>query len=297
MRLRIPKFDLRLYAQALSLLLLSLCLLNPTVKFRREIFNYLFVVDITQSMNASDYHLAGLPSDRLSFVKHSIQHALQNLPCHSKVSIGVFTTKNMFLLFEPLELCNHYANIETSLMQIDWRMAWAANSHIARGLYTSIRDASKLKDKPSLIFFSDGQQTPAAVKEPPYILEPGVVPGIIFGVGQLQGVPVPKLDRYNIKQGIWQASEVNSASGNLPNATDQAGPYLSAVQEQELKRLAGITGLQYEHLDSPQQFSKALLTSGLGQQRLVDENINWMLAGSALLLLLLPYLRFFRVTR
>jgi mxaL protein len=51
-------------------------------------------------------------------------------------------------------------------MKIDWRIAWAADSHIAKDLYSSIKEISQMKDKPRLIFFTDGQQTPLNIKEP-----------------------------------------------------------------------------------------------------------------------------------
>ena len=47
---------------------------------------------------------------------------------------------------------DHYNALEQSLMKIDLRMAWAADSHIARGIYTSINEISRMTDKPHLVF-------------------------------------------------------------------------------------------------------------------------------------------------
>lgn len=285
--------DLQFWALSLALLLLCAALFKPSIKTHAEIYNYIFVIDITQSMNTRDYAVAGLPADRLSFVKRAIQQALTQLPCHSKVGLGLFTAKNMFLLFEPLEICQHYAVIEHSLMKIDWRMAWAANSHIARGLYTSIRELSKLTSKPRLVFFTDGQQTPASVKEPPFILKRGLVPGIIMGAGNLQPAPVPKLDQNNNPAGYWKISEAESQRGYtaIPTPAPDSN-YLSSLKENELKKLAGTTGLQYWHLESPKQFIKILQSRTLGQTQMINTDISWILVLLALLIISLPYFRY-----
>lgn len=274
-----------------AILLLIAALFKPSLSIQRQIYNYVFVIDITQSMNARDYHIEGQPADRLSFVKASLHHALQQLPCHSKVGIGLFTTKNMFLLFEPLEICAHYHIIESGLEKIDWRMAWASDSHIARGLYTSIRDIGKIASKPRLIFFTDGQQTPSRSKTPPFLLTPGKVQGQIIGVGNLQPVPIPKLDVNNMQTGYWLTYEAESRASRTAGRQIAAEKYLSSVQENELQRLAGITGLGYHHLQTPQQLAEALLAIEMGEPETVDTDISWVLAASALLIFTLPYWR------
>ncbi len=273
------------------LLLLAAALFKPAIPMQRQIFNYIFVIDITQSMNARDYHVAGLPADRLSFVKQSLQHVLHELPCHSKVGLGLFTTKNMFLLFEPLEICQHYHVIETSLEKIDWRMAWAADSHIARGLYASIRDLGKVGSKPRLVFFTDGQQTPSGSKTPPFLSTPGAVKGQIIGVGNLQPVPIPKLDNSNRQIGYWLADEAETRSRRTAGRHMSTEKYLSSVKENELQRLAGITGLQYHHLQTPQQLADLLQAADIGNPESVDTDISWFLAATALLVFVTPYFR------
>lgn len=268
----------------LTLILVSLAMFKPAINIKREIYNYAFIIDITQSMNARDYHLDGLPADRLSFAKQSIKQALQALPCQSKVSIGLFTTKNVFLLFEPLSICDHYAAIEQSLAKINWRMAWAADSHIARGLYTSIRAQKKLDPSPVLVFMTDGQQTPLAAKEPGYPEKLGKAEGFLVGVGNLRPVPVPKFDDKDIQHGVWQLEDAEVMA-------NQTGPgdFLTEVQENELRRLAGITGLTYLHLQSPKQFVKALINKNLGQKQDVSTDLGWVFAVMALAVFILAY--------
>lgn len=273
-----PK-DRRLWLSAFPALLLLIALFNPGIPLRKDSYNLIFAVDITQSMNARDYHVDGMPSDRLSFVKATLKEVITGLPCQSKVGLSLFTTKNSFLLFEPLEVCEHYAVIEESLMKIDWRMAWAADSHIARGLYTSLREVANMESSPGLVFFTDGQQTPASAKDPRFLLEPGRVKGLLVGVGNLQPVPIPKFDSNNVQTGFWQMHE---AEKRIRKGHGGSGEYLTSVQEQTLQRLAGITGLHYHHLETPGRFMQALETAGLRQRQTVSYEAGWILALIAL---------------
>ncbi|MFM8330824.1 MAG: VWA domain-containing protein, partial [Candidatus Methylumidiphilus sp.] len=154
--------------------LLALCLARPTLPIDRPVFRYLFVIDITQSMNARDYHQDGLPADRLGFAKASIRAALEALPCGSEAGLGLFTTRNSQILFEPLEVCGHLPLLADVLEHIDWRMAWAADSHIARGVFTALREAAARGADTRLVFFSDGQQFPPEAA-PPFDGQPGAV--------------------------------------------------------------------------------------------------------------------------
>lgn len=279
--------DKRLWLLALPAVLLLLALFKPSIPLRKDSYNLIFVIDITQSMNARDYHVDGMPSDRLSFVKESLKEVISALPCQSHVGLSLFTTKNSFLLFEPLEVCEHYTVIEESLMKIDWRMAWAADSHIARGLYTSLREAARIDSGPSLVFFTDGQQTPVSAKDPRFLLERGQVKGLLVGVGNLLPVPIPKYDPNNIQTGYWQFAE---ADRRIRKGQDALGEYLTSVQEQALQRLAGITGLHYHHLETPEQLSRALQTGDLRQQQVVRYEFSWILVLIALMIFSSPYL-------
>lgn len=279
--------DKRLWLLMLPAVLLLLALFKPTIPLREDSYNLIFVIDITQSMNARDYHVDGMPSDRLSFVKESLKEVISALPCQSHVGLSLFTTKNSFLLFEPLEVCEHYSVIEESLMKIDWRMAWAADSHIARGLYTSLREVSKIDSSPALVFFTDGQQTPESAKDPRFLLERGQVKGLLVGVGNLLPVPIPKYDQNNIQTGYWQVDE---ADRRIRKGQASSGEYLTSVKEQVLQRLAGITGLHYHHLETPEQLSRALRGVDLRQQQVVRYELSWILALIALMIFSGPYL-------
>ena len=282
--------DRRLWLPSLPAVLLIIALFNPRLSINRDSYDIIFVIDITQSMNARDYHIDGMPADRLSFVKHSLKQVFSRLPCGSRIGLSLFTTKNSFLLFEPLEICRHYSPIVTTLMKIDWRMAWAADSYIARGLYTSLKEIDRMTPKPSLVFLTDGQQTPATTRPPRFLQETGQHTGLIVGVGNLQPVPIPRLDSQNIQTGYWLVAEAERHR----NATTGSGNYLTAVREQALQRLARLTGLGYHHLEGPEKLAQALRSARLQQRQQVPYPLREPLIAMALAIFITPFVPFRR---
>ena len=72
------------------LLLLGLALARPTVPWQRNIYNAIFVIDISQSMNTRDYQLAEHTVSRLQAVKHTLSNSLGQIPCGSEGRLGDF---------------------------------------------------------------------------------------------------------------------------------------------------------------------------------------------------------------
>ncbi len=275
-----------------AVMLLALCLTRPTLPLKRPVFRYLFVIDITQSMNASDYHQAGLPTDRLGFAKASIRQALDKLPCGSEVGLGLFTTRNSQVLFAPLEVCGHFPLIADVLDHIDWRMAWAADSHIARGVYTALRETAAWGGDTRLVFFSDGQQFPPEPDFPPFDGKPGAIGGLLVGIGGNLPVPIPRLDKENRPLGFWEYVDLRDYLPPAAMPKDGSSLYLSRLDEPALRRLATITGLSYLRLENPESLTRALLARNLTTERIVAVDIRWMLGLLALLLLLITHLNF-----
>ena len=276
----------RFWALMVASILLALCLAKPTIVLKRPVFRYLFVIDITQSMNASDYRLAGMPANRLGFVKAAIQQALERLPCGSEVGLGLFATRNSLLLFEPLETCEHYPLIIDVLEHIDWRMAWSADSHIARGLYTGIREAAARGNDTRLVFFSDGQQFPPVTDLPAFDGKPGAVGGLIIGVGGAQPVPIPRYDKENHPLGFWEYVDLRDYLPPSEIPKDATNLFLTRLDEPALSHLAAITGLDYHRLETPVGLTRALTETNLAAERIVAVDIRWVLGLLAFLLLL-----------
>jgi mxaL protein len=273
---------------------------DPRIPLERPVFRYLFVLDITQSMNTRDYHLEGLPADRLGFAKAAIRRAITDLPCGSQAGLGLFTTQNVELLFEPLEVCRHAGVIEDVLEHVDWRMAWAADSFIAQGLNAALRIVKKRDPAPRLVFLSDGQQTPEDPVRPELKIKPGEVQGLIVGVGDVKPVPIPRLDRENRPLGFWEKADILApvtttayldASADTSHRRGNDGSlYLSWLHETELRDFADTAGLGYLRLDTPERLSLALRDPALGELRVVPTGIGWTLALIAWLLVIWPHL-------
>lgn len=167
----------RLVGLAAALLAVFAALFRPSLPLSRETYRYLFVLDITQSMNAQDYHVPGLPSERLGYAREAIRQILRQLPCGSAAGLGLFTTQSVQILFEPIEVCEHLAVIEDTLSHVDWRMAWAGDSHVAQGLYAVLRELQRRDPRSRLVFFTDGQETPPLNFRPRFDGQPGGIKG------------------------------------------------------------------------------------------------------------------------
>ncbi|WP_139559319.1 vWA domain-containing protein [Methylotetracoccus oryzae] len=291
-------FRWRLWLALLAAVLTAVAIAHPRVPFERNVFRYFFVIDITQSMNVRDYHVTGQPADRLGFVKQTLAEALFELPCGSEVGLGLFTTRNAELLFEPLEICEHLPIITDVLSHIDWRMAWAADSYIATGLYNALRQVGQRKPATRLVFLSDGQQTPDEAITPPFMGKAGEVKGVVVGVGGSQPMLVPKLDRENRQTGYWENADLTAPEDRTPTQqfeaqaipeTPPSGFYLSRLHEDHLKRLAASTGLDYLRLNSAEDLRHALRSDHYAEPQRVQVDLAPLLAGLAWLLLIASY--------
>lgn len=281
----------RLWCLAGACLAAFLALLVPKFPLPRAVYRYVFVIDITQSMNAQDYHVANLPADRLGFAKEALRQAIRQLPCGSEVGLGLFTTQNTQLLFEPMEVCEHLAVIDETLSHLDWRMAWAANSQIAQGLYSALRHLAERDAGLRLVFLSDGQDAPPQTVKRSYDGRPGEVAGLIVGVGGTTPAPLPKYDRDNHQVGYWQNAEVNAmpasdaGEANAP-AQRREGHYQSWLDEARLLELSAATGLRYHRLVSPEDLSRQLRDDAFAEYRIGLADVRWLPALLALALLL-----------
>ncbi|MGZ4978946.1 MAG: vWA domain-containing protein, partial [Methylobacter sp.] len=118
--------DYRTWCLLLAALAMLVLFTYPSKLQKAPTYNYTFIIDITRSMNASDYQQDNQAVSRLNFVKQTLRELLRKLPCESKVGLGLFTERRSTLLFEPLEVCSAYTEIDTAIGKVDWRMAWAA---------------------------------------------------------------------------------------------------------------------------------------------------------------------------
>jgi len=271
-------------------LLLGSCLLRPSLPLQRALFEHVVMIDVTQSMNVADMLLDGQPVSRLAYARQALRASLLQLPCGSRVGLGLFTEYRSFLLLAPVEVCANLQELRGTLDRIDGRMAWTGNSEIAKGLISGIQVAGQLPGKPSLVFVTDGQEAPPLDPRhrPRFDGKPGDVPGLVVGVGGLLPMPIPKIDPSGRPLGFWAADEVaqtdprsqgrggsvggeamvEDAAGPVPEAlrSGRAGSeHLSSLREGYLRLLAGELGLNYLRLEGTDGLHRALTAKALAR--------------------------------
>jgi mxaL protein len=300
--------DYRFWCLALALAAMLALFIHPEEPQMRPVYNLTFIVDITRSMNAEDYRLDDKPVSRLHYVKHTLRELLAKLPCRSKVGLGVFTERRSTLMFEPIEVCSGFAELDAAIAGLDWRMAWAADSRIANGLLSALEMLQHGDAK--VVFVTDGQEAPPV--NPRYRSDfsaiKGKLDGMILGVGGLQPVPIPKFNAKGEAAGFYSADDVPQRSTfgesdlnpekiegydarNAPfgRAAATGSEHLASLREPYLQQLAAEAGLRYERLTDADALSEALQTPGFAVQKQVAADVRWQAALAALALLLPIY--------
>jgi mxaL protein len=284
------------------LLLLTVILFRPYLHLPNRVYDWYFVVDITQSMNVPDYQVAGKSVSRLQMAKQSIRKTLSALPCGSQVALGMFTERNVVNVVEPVEVCAHFAALDQTVASMDWRMAWAADSFIAHGLFNALEQAPKLGKQMRVMFFTDGQQAPPANPKymPGFAGKAGEVQGYLVGMGTPTPGKIPKLDERNAVAGYWEQEEVqrfgnfgmaetlsvlameqgqhDRNAGHGPGNSLLENAHLSALDAQNLQRLANTTGLHFVRLDHAGQGSDWATGLGMTAWRWADTDLRPWLA-------------------
>lgn len=289
----------------LAFALLALAVADPGWMGQRREHEVIAVLDITQSMDAADMTLPGDPTpvSRLARTRQLLGLAVAHMPCGSRLGLAVFSEYRSLVLLTPLEVCEHYSELKSTLAAINTTMAWSGNSEIAKGLYGTIASAKSLPSRPAIAFFTDGQEAPPLDQRhrPPWNGQPGDAAGLLVGVGGDTPVPIPRHDPEGRALGSWGASDVvqRANRGMNPNApnTEEGPPsamagatpgqeHLSSLREGYLQMLASETGLGYHRLTDADALRKALLAPTLAHAVEARISLRWPACGLALLLLL-----------
>lgn len=291
--------------------LLLACLLRPTLPMQRALFEHVVFIDITQSMSVGDMLQDGQPVSRIAHAREQLRRSLLELPCGSRVGLGLFTEYRSFLLLAPVEVCANLQELRSTLDRIDGRMAWSGNSEVAKGLISGVAVARQLPGKPALVFVTDGHEAPPLNPRhrPRFDGKPGEVPGLVVGVGGLLPMPIPKTDPSGRPLGFWAADEVmqtdpqsrgrgGSVGGEamVEDGTGAAVPealraaragseHLSSLREGYLKLLAGELGLSYLRLEGADGLTRALTDEAFARPVPARADLRLPLALLALALL------------
>lgn len=289
-----------LLAAAFALLLVAMT--NPTVPLKRAVQDYLFVVDVTQSMNTADMRIDDAQVSRLAYTRHLLKGAMTLLPCGTKVSIGVFSAESVALLFTPIEVCKNYDAIQDSAAHLDWRMAWRGNSRLRFGMQSVTAILSSLLTPAQVVFFTDGDEAPKlnATNKTDLSGWQGGRDWLVVGVGSDEPHPIPKLDSENKVLGFWAysnsimapsqvISEDSVGSRDDSIATDDYNRYLSKLEAAYLQTLSAEIGADYLRAGQPETLIEALENQPPVAYDTKPFAIDWLLILCALFLVLAQY--------
>lgn len=302
------EFDRRTALLIASLALTIAAMIGFHLIRNQRIANVLAIVDITGSMNTRDMGNPRGSQNRLEAAKSALINLMQDVPCDSRLGLGIFTERMSFLLFNPVEVCNNYDALEGAISGLDWRMAWEGDSYIAKGLYSAVGIASSLKS--DLLFLTDGHEAPPLPFSgvPDFDGKPGAVKGVIVGVGGSEKTPIPKFNDEGRQVGVYGETDVpqdnrigaappdaatregynprNAPFGGVPATGDEQ---LSSVKTAHLEDLAQRTGLHYAELQHVGALAPSLLSATEPRLIPTDTNMSFLPASLALLCLLALY--------
>jgi mxaL protein len=254
-----------------AILLLIAAWFNPVIPLKRDLHNYLFIVDITQSMNTADMRQDGQALSRIAYTRKLLSDTVSKLPCDSRVSLGVFSAESVALLYTPISVCKNYDVIQDSIAHLEWRMAWRGNSRLRFGVQSASAILDSLTIPVQVVFFTDGDEAPKlnAVNKTDLSGWHGGSGWLMIGVGGDEPFPIPKLDSENRILGYWAYSnsimapvqvQSEESVGTRDNsiATEDYNRYLSKLDEPYLKELSAEIGASYVRASDAERLIAAM---------------------------------------
>lgn len=298
------RFPASLWLLLVALLSLAVAIAGPALRVVRNVYDYVFIIDISQSMGTEDVVWNGKAVSRLAQVKANLHQVLLKLPCGSKAGLGVFVEYRAYLLTTPVDVCRNFSDIAHSLDNISGAMAWAGASEIRKGLNWGFKLTLALDPPPNFVFFTDGHEAPPVNPKllPRIDIAPGKVSGLLVGVGGSELAPIPKFDPEGKRIGFWKSNEVMqidiySAARSGTNDTEKSAgaqrkdkpagtEHLSSLKQDYLQGLARETGLRYTRLLDAQSLTDALQGTRLARPSTTTVGVAWAPAALAMLAIL-----------
>ena len=248
----------------LSIVFLILGLINPKLNIERDIHNYIFVVDISQSMLTKDMTIEGQKVSRLDYSKKLLQGIMDQLPCKTNVSIGMFAGVSVAATYTPINICDNYSAINSTIQHLDWRSVWSGNSRIREGLSNLARLIRSFPQSARVVFLTDGEEAPRLHTFNTRDLSQfqGETDWLMVGIGSEEGSAIPKYDSENQLIGFWsidsfalqpgiaQISESNIGTRNDSIAFSESDRYISKLNEKYLIEITSMIKGQYVKGDS-----------------------------------------------
>lgn len=285
------------------MMLILAALFLPTIERTVKVMDTLFVIDITQSMDVEDVELEGQLISRMDWAKYFTRQTVADLPCGSHAGLAVFSESRSLVLMNPVEVCDNYHDLSQMLAKINGGMAWIQSSEVSKAVFTAITQAKLIDPKPSIVFITDGHESPPLHKtlRAKFRGDLGEISGVLVGVGGDDLLPIPKHDYDGNLIGVWQVNEVLhqdvyvSSRGDFEelNAKKPKTEHLSSQKKTHIKELATMVGFDYVLSPSkPKTLIKKIEDTATTRDQRVDYDWSSWLAGIALLLLAMLYLPF-----
>jgi mxaL protein len=289
---------------SIALLLLIIALFKPTVPIKRDIYSYILVADISQSMNVKDMSILGKPVTRMQYQQHLLHRIIGEMPCGTQVSMSLFAGVSVAALYTPIEVCENFAAIEDTIDHLDWRNGWSGNSRVRESMVTLAKLIRSFPEPAQVVYFSDGEETPKL-----HIFNTRDLTGfqggkdwLLVGIGSDKGTAIPKLDDKNQLIGYWSAESFAMQPGVAQIAQENIGAredsvataasdrYMSKLDEKYLISLAKEVGGNYVNGGSVQNVLAAMKEQPPARRSKADFELKWLFAGAAGLLFLAAYL-------
>jgi len=286
-----------------AMVLLILAMFHPAVPVKHNIYTYLLVADISQSMNAIDSRIDGKPATRIAFTQKLMHEVVSSLPCGTKVSVGLFAGVSVAALYNPIEVCANFNAIQDTIDHLDWRTAWSGNSRLRESLYSTARTIRAFPEPAQVVFFTDGEEAPKLHTFNTKDLSnfQGADGWLFVGVGSEKGVAIPKLSDKNQVIGFWsnesfalqpgvaQISESNIGVRNDNVANGEQDRFISKLQADYMKSVAKEIGGMYVQGDNVHSVLDAMKTQKPARRDIAPFDLHWILAALAGVLLLAAY--------
>lgn len=289
---------------SIALLLLIIALFKPTIPVKRNVYSYMLVADISQSMNVKDMNILGKTVTRMEYQQHLMHRIIGEMPCDTQVSIGLFAGVSVAALYTPIEVCQNFAAIGDTIDHLDWRNGWSGNSRIRESMVTIAKLIRSFPEPAQIVYFSDGEETPKL-----HVFNTRDLTGfqggkdwLLVGIGGDKGMAIPKLDEKNQLIGYWssesfamqpglaQISEQNQGARSDNVASSTSDRYMSRLDEKYLVSVAKEIAGNYVNGNSVQNVLTAMKAQPPARRERTNFDLKWTLAGLAGLLFLAAYL-------
>ena len=287
-----------------ALILLVLAMLNISAPVKRNIYSYILVADISQSMNVLDTTLNGKPTSRLAYTQYMLHRVIGEMPCGTNVSIGIFAGVSISAMYTPIEVCENFAAIEDTIDHLDWRMGWSGNSRIRESVFTLARVIRSFPEPAQVVYFTDGEEAPKlhAFNTKDLTGFQGADGWLFVGIGSEKGAAIPKFDDKNqligywsnesfaLQPGIAQISESNLGTRDDNVAGETSDRFISKLNEEYLQSVAKEINAKYVRGDSVQSVLSAMKAQKPARRDTAQFGLKWIFATLAGLLFIAAYL-------